>query len=417
MRARIHGGASRVGGSCVELEHDGSRLLLDLGLPLDADPGCVPVLPDVVGLAQGDPASLLGIVISHGHPDHYGLAPHASPAVPRFVGEATHRILREAAFFTPLGADLSPAGFLRDRESFEIGPFRVTPFLVDHSAFDAYALRVEAGGRSLLYSGDLRAHGRKPAAFERLLADDSTVDVLLLEGTRVGEMSESGRGVASENEVEEQALELFRGTSGLALAAYSAQNIDRLVTLYRAAKRAGRIFVLDLYGATIASATERPTVPQPSWDGVGVFVPLAQRIRVKRAQEFDRIAPIRSARVYPEDLAVIANRAVLTFRASMAGELQRADCLEGATLLWSLWSGYLERPSARHLRSWLEAQSIPVRVAHASGHATVADLRRLVEAKHPARVVPIHTAAPERFHSEFPDACVEPHDDGEWWSV
>lgn len=49
----------------------------------------------------------------------------------------------------------------------QFGPFRVTPHLVDHSAYDAYALEVEADGRRLFYSGDIRAHGRKGALFER----------------------------------------------------------------------------------------------------------------------------------------------------------------------------------------------------------------------------------------------------------
>ena len=34
MRARIHRGAHEIGGSCVELEADGCRLVLDVGRPL-----------------------------------------------------------------------------------------------------------------------------------------------------------------------------------------------------------------------------------------------------------------------------------------------------------------------------------------------------------------------------------------------
>ena len=54
-------------------------------------------------------------------------------------------------------------------------------------------------------------------------------------------------------------------------------------------------------------------------------------------------------------------------------------------------------------------------IAHASGHATVADLERLVAALRPERVVPIHTATPERFSELF--ACAELHADGKWWPV
>lgn len=39
------------------------------------------------------------------------------------------------------------------------------------------------------------------------------------------------------------------------LAMYSPQNVDRLVTLYRAALRSDRVFVMDLYGAAITAAT------------------------------------------------------------------------------------------------------------------------------------------------------------------
>jgi ribonuclease J len=59
---RIHRGAAQVGGSCVELERDGKRILLDLGMPLDAAEGEIP-LPDVPGLRVGDP-NLLGVVVS-----------------------------------------------------------------------------------------------------------------------------------------------------------------------------------------------------------------------------------------------------------------------------------------------------------------------------------------------------------------
>ena len=42
MRICIHRGAEEIGGNCVELEQDGVRILLDLGLPLDAE-NAVPI--------------------------------------------------------------------------------------------------------------------------------------------------------------------------------------------------------------------------------------------------------------------------------------------------------------------------------------------------------------------------------------
>ena len=55
---------------------------------------------------------------------------------------------------------------------------------MDHSAYDAYALLVEADDRRLFYSGDLRAHGFKGSLFERLAQNPPRdIDVLFLEGT------------------------------------------------------------------------------------------------------------------------------------------------------------------------------------------------------------------------------------------
>ena len=125
--------------------------MLDLGRPLWAEPDEKVPLPDVPGLLTGDD-ELVGIVLSHGHLDHYGLVNQISTKVPVYVGEATTRILNEAAFFTP-AEGLDPAGYLHDRDPLELGPFSITPYLVDHSAFDAFALLIEAEGKRLLYSG------------------------------------------------------------------------------------------------------------------------------------------------------------------------------------------------------------------------------------------------------------------------
>lgn len=417
MRVCIHRGSAEIGGSCVELEQDGRRLVLDLGLPLDADlRGDLP-LPPVPGLAAGDP-SLEGVLISHAHPDHYGLAPRLHPSVPLYLGEATQRILSEAAFFSPAGAELRAAGYLRDREPLRLGPFTVTPFLMDHSAFDAYALLVEAGGRRLLYSGDLRAHGRKSALFERLIAEPPPdVDVLLLEGTNLrAEDQRGGRAALSERELEARCVELFTRTSGMVLAAYSAQNIDRLVTLHRAARRSGRSLVLDLYATAIAKATGRPaTIPQGDWDSTHVFVPQSQRVRVKQAGEFERVNDIRTRRLYPEDLAPRASQLVMTIRGSMTGDLERANCLAGAHTVWSMWPGYLDQPSGVKLRAWLDGHGIPLTVLHSSGHATVSDLQRFADAVGARSVVPIHTHNADRYPAYFEN--VVPRADGEWWQV
>jgi ribonuclease J len=413
VRACIHRGAHEIGGSCVEVEHDGTRLVLDIGLPLDS-PLEVP-LPAISGL-NGNDRSLIGIIISHGHPDHYGLALAIDASVPLYVGEATQRLLREAMFFGPMGADLPVAGHLADRVPLRLGPFVVTPFLVDHSAFDAYALLIEADGRRLFYSGDLRGHGRKESVFDRMLADPpSEVHALWMEGTHVRSSDTSNTGAESERELEDSCTQTFRDTGGMVLACYSAQNIDRLVTLFKATLRADRDFVMDLYTATIAAATGYETIPQGDWNRVRVFLPSSQRRQVIRQQAFERTGAVRSSRIYPEELVARRSELVMTFRASMATDLERTGCLADARLVWSMWPGYLDSDKTNGLRAFCERHSVPMTIQHASGHAAVEDLQRLAAAVRPDRIVPIHTAAPERFSDYFPH--VERHSDGQWWTV
>jgi ribonuclease J len=136
MRICIHRGTKEIGGTCVEIESRGKRLVLDVGLPLGApDPDTFPLHP-IKGFEAAD-ESLLGVVISHPHQDHYGLA-HRLPKETTFLlGKAAEAILSTAALFSPAGVKLTSVTHLADRTPLTLGPFTVTPFIVDHSAYDA----------------------------------------------------------------------------------------------------------------------------------------------------------------------------------------------------------------------------------------------------------------------------------------
>jgi ribonuclease J len=416
MRVRIHRGSHEIGGNCVEVEAEGARIVLDLGRPLWAEPSEQIPLPGVIGLdGQGEDLPL-GLFLSHPHLDHCGLVSGLSARVPVFIGEDAARLLKEAAFFTRTGVVLEPRGFLHHRTNVVLGPFRITPFLQDHSAFDAYSLLIESDGRRLFYTGDFRGHGRKAALFDELLRDPpSGIDALLTEGTQVRALSNLGAGLITEQALERRLAETFRATPGMVLVAFSGQNLDRLVTVYRAAMQADRDLVVDLYAASIARATGNPNIPQPGHRRLKVIVPQNQRVRVKNTREFDRVESIRAVRLFLERLADSPGSTVLLYRSSLVAEMERAGCLEGARMVWSMWEGYLREESARPMHAFLERHGIPLTVEHTSGHASVEDLRRLADRLNPRRVVPMHTEAPERFAELFDR--VEIHRDGELWEV
>jgi hypothetical protein len=88
----IHRGTKQIGGTCVEIDATGSRIIVDLGLPLDAVESESALVPQISGLREHD-HSLLGIIISHGHRDHWGLIPKVRSDIPILMGQAAEQIM------------------------------------------------------------------------------------------------------------------------------------------------------------------------------------------------------------------------------------------------------------------------------------------------------------------------------------
>jgi len=415
MRACIHRGSKQIGGSCVEVENCGQSLLVDFGLPLDAEENNSQYLPKINGLDDRDP-SLLGILISHPHLDHFGLLAHISPKISVGMGASARRILEAAAPFLPGNWPTPAAGWnYESGQGFEIGPFIVTPFLVDHSAYDAYSVLIESGGKKIFYSGDLRSHGRKATFFERLTTNPpKNIDVLLLEGSSLGRLN-NDQHFPTEKEIEAQLIHTFSTTDGLALVHTSGQNIDRIVSIFRASKRTGRKLIIDLYTAAILEATGNDNLPQSAWSDVALYVPQSQRVQIKENTWFDLLNRHSANRIFIEHLQQLSKKSTLLFRPLHRFDLERAECLAGAAYIYSQWEGYWEQGAYDMVKVWLERNSIPKHSIHTSGHASPTELKKLVSAINPDKVVPIHSFFPDRYPELFPN--VEAHNDGEWWEV
>ena len=72
----IHRGTDEIGGSALELDGGGARVLFDFGIPLAAmereDFSADDYKPDIDGLYRGEAAQFGAIFLTHAHPDHYG---------------------------------------------------------------------------------------------------------------------------------------------------------------------------------------------------------------------------------------------------------------------------------------------------------------------------------------------------------
>ena len=359
--------------------------------------------------------SLLAVVISHPHLDHYGLAHYLLPGTQMIMGAATERILKAAMLFTPMGVEFKNVLHLKSGKPLSIGPFTITPYLNDHSAYDAYSLLISADGQRLFYSGDFRGHGRKSVLFERFLnRPPSDVDVLLMEGTTIGR-SGSAAPFQTEQELEQDFVEQIHKTKGMVLVWTSGQNIDRLVTVFKACKKTSRTLILDMYTAEILRATENPKLPQATWDEIKVFLPESQKRQIKRKQLFSITRQYARSRIYPKELSEAASKAVMLFRPSMMSDMDKSGCLQEARLIYSLWPGYLKREELQSFHEWLGKHGIPLVHCHTSGHASPQDLQRYAKAIAPKMLVPIHSFETKRFEEYFDNVVMKK--DGQWWEV
>jgi ribonuclease J len=152
--------------------------------------------------------------------------------------------------------------------------------LIDHSAFDAHMLLVDVHGKRILYSGDFRVHGRKSALTRKLMAEaPANLDVLLMEGTNLS----SEKPCDTESDLKESFVDLYRNTSGRVFVAWSPQNVDRTVSLYRASLRTGRTLVVDLYSAEVMEALgDVGRLPRPGWKNLKVLITSAMARMYRR---------------------------------------------------------------------------------------------------------------------------------------
>jgi ribonuclease J len=404
MKLVIHRGAHEVGGSCVELNFKDSTILLDVGLPLgynfDDDIDSSLPQPLFQELRQGT-KKVNAVILSHAHLDHYGLAGVLPQGIPIYCGKASVELMALSKEVSPKGIPMFKSKAFQDRKTFQVGDFSVTPYLMDHSAFDAYGFLISSGGKSIFYTGDFRGHGRKSRLFKLLLKDPPKVDVLLMEGTLFGDRSEER--VVSEDELEKRFVRVIEETSGIVLATTGSQNIDRLVTIFKAAKRTNRIFIIDFYVAEIFDRLKsHGKLPQASWAKIKVCYPQRIADRFERIGLKDILSRHRKNGINWKRLKEIEGKVVMLIRAGFLWDLRTFLDLKGGTWIYSMWHGYFEQSeSLRNLRNYLKEKDVRIEELHTSGHATISELTDLVTALGPKMVIPIHTFHPQKFKDHF----------------
>lgn len=386
MKISIKRGTKEIGGTAIEITaNSGKRIILDLGLPLDSATSSPNLLPDIKGLTNKSD-DLSALLISHAHQDHYGLGNFIDKSLPVYISQEAQNMMKIAeAHHLPQAFVFSNPLFFQNKKPFFIDDFKITPYLCDHSAYGAYSFLIEANNQKIFYSGDFRAHGRKGKLFSELLKNaPQDIDILLLEGSCLGR--EQSEHYETEIELENKFYNFWKETSGLAMVQASAQNIDRIVTIYRAAKRCNRTLILSGYAGHILWETHNPHLPNFTWDNVKKFT--KQSIQ---PHETDLPTILKNPQKY-----II----LLDYRISQ--QLKASGALNHeASYVYSMWDGYKEK--YQDWLSFLAASGVKMQDIHTSGHADIPTLKEMVSGLKPRTIIPIHTFYPQEFKLLFDD--------------
>jgi len=413
----IHRGSNEIGGTCIQLSYttpgrvhcSGTTILLDLGLPLSNKRSTelhgwteskIPCCPDAV-------------LISHPHQDHFGLIDIIEPEVPVYIGELAKSLIDSTRIL--LGNELHTNNFqyYKNGQTFQIGEFTITPYLVDHSAVDAYGFLIEAQGIRVFYSGDFRSHGRKSILFEKIIKNPpKEIDLLFMEGTMIERNNDD---FPTEVDVENKIYDTIKDQKNVSFLISSSQNIDRIVSAYRTCKRTGKTLIIDIYTAWILEQLKLVSdhVPSMEWDLIKVYADYSQDKKLKEHPEFfgDFRKRLYKYRIKKEEIQNNPSRYLFFGRMSRFKMMNWYKQSTPVNVIYSQWRGYLkcentEYYGAEEIAAYRNDPQVNFVYAHTSGHATRDILKTFAAAINPGKLVPIHTEHRDKYAQHFSNVTI-----------
>jgi len=396
MNIKIHRGTHQIGGCVTEYEYDGWRLFVDYGEELPGGPKSGDLR--IERLTHGD-ISKSALLITHYHGDHIGSITKLPVELPIYIGKVGREIqlvlsdhLKSVdGIHQEMVERLQHANTFEAGKEFSFGPFSMMPITVDHSAFDAYAFKIEAAGVSAFHTGDFRTHGfrskKLPEVIQKYVGK---VDYVVCEGTNVARPNATNK---TERELQQQFEEHFKASKGNVVY-LSSTNIDRLFSLYHAALRAKRVFLVDAYQKKIMDiVTQKDSLwGKSELYQYGEYEPKVLKYDKGEfwvADEFkaflDKLGYVLIARATPRFDHLI-------------------ERIPGEKLKYlSMWDGYVDGKSEAYNERLANSLGKRFVHIHTSGHSDMNSMREVFRLLQPKALIPIHTDAPEQFAKLFSD--------------
>jgi len=287
--------------------------------------------------------------------------------------------------------------------------FNLRCFPVDHSIPGACAWGIETSSGWIIYSGDLRLHGKRGHLTTGFVEQAARLNprALILEGTNIQRQSN-----IAEAEVYANGRKAIADASGLVIADFSPRDVDRLLTFLQIAREAGRklaILPKDAYLLKTMRLLEPETPDISQEDALAIY---QDTIASKSPQLWMRqlCQEYESKIVLAKDVRGAQDKFILCFSFWDLNELPSIMPAKGSLYVFSSSEPHDEEQEIdfRRLHEWLKhfnmtGFGLPVerdktwvipddqRGLHASGHACGTDLLNIALQIKPELLIPVHS--------------------------
>ena len=254
------GGLREIGKNMAVVEYGNDMIVIDAGLtfPDEDMPGVDTVIPDISYLEKNK-EKLRGILLTHGHEDHYGAVPYVLKKLPTnvYCTRLTGGLLENK--FKEHGLNPSCIKYVKAGDVLRLGELDCEFIRVAHSIPDACAIAVHNPVGTILFTGDFKFDftpiDHEPTDIHRLAElGEEGVLALYSDSTNV----ERPGYTLSERSVGETFRGIFRNTTGRLIVATFASNLHRVQQIIDAAEANKRKVALSgrsmLNNVAVASA-------------------------------------------------------------------------------------------------------------------------------------------------------------------
>lgn len=396
----IHRGAEEIGGSAIEINNCTTRLLFDFGLPLESmlresyEPEDYK-LP-ITGLYKNEKPEFSAVFLTHAHPDHFGLLELIHSDIPVYMSRVTYDILTKIAPLLPKAKN-SALNFQIIEDVMDFGNITVKANSVDHSICGALAYEIETDNKRIVYTGDIRFHGRasyKSSVFKRAVKNP---DYLIMEGTTLGR---SEQHIVKEEDLEKEFVKIFK-SDRLSLVQFSPQNIDRFVTVYRACLKTDKTLVIDPYTCCVLGvyASVSKKIPQYYWNNI--MVNFAKSSINEKLAETKELFKYKAKKITVNEIIAQPEKYVVKGNGAINWQILSRLGRDKVNIIFSMWKGYLDRQG-----QFNEYKDMVIPL-HTSGHAYIEDLQKMVDVMKPKILIPVHTEYKEKYKELFSADVIE----------